>query len=75
MRLKHGIGIEEVRKKGKEFAAKKDRLGFARYLWSVVDEDNTFISKYTTDMVEFSYGIMLIALRLVAHLPIYLEEC
>jgi UDP-3-O-[3-hydroxymyristoyl] glucosamine N-acyltransferase len=35
-RLKDGINIEEVRRKGKEFAEKKDRLGFARYLHTVV---------------------------------------
>ena len=40
MRLKDGIDIVEVRRKGAEFKTNKDRLGFAKYLWSVVEGDN-----------------------------------
>ena len=37
MRLKDGITIEEVRQKGAEYKANKDRLGFAKYLWDCIE--------------------------------------
>lgn len=45
-KLKENISIEEVRKKGAEFKANEDRLGFARYMWSVLDPKSKGFEKW-----------------------------
>jgi len=40
MIVKKEVSMAEVGRKGAEFKAKKDRLGFAKYLWSLIDPDS-----------------------------------